>query len=415
MDREALGHPMNPHFLIGCWIVVLSLAGCGTTYFVPMAVAPSKVDTQSLSAEPSGSPDLHVMTHTDGLGWRISGTQDWIQREQQAEQEYWKGLTYQRPKTSIAQAGYTAITVITCPGSLLGHVMTRMYRIFGLFDRAEPTWLIIKQLCVAPLIGMDPTSGIEEVQPGPSLNTIQIQRHVRRPLTEGRLQVRWTHPRWDPVGAEYPLTTAPLDLRLRELAPTILRAHSADVLKEGQFELALITPDGRTSQKPLPIGLSTLRAALVDDLVRRPQPHWPHPLRIRIEAATPQLASFAQTVLTELQLPIVTRGTSATTLQAIQRQEVSPLFNEHLPSAIGHWTGANVLIALTAIAVTPTTQLFTVSASNIETGDLLGQFTLEGTQVTDPPVASAFRGQLRLLMIPDGTPARRGTFIEEHQ
>jgi len=406
---------MNPLFIIGCSIAAFSLAGCGTTYFVPMSVAPSKVDTQSLSAEPTGSPDLHVMTHNDGLGWRISGTQAWIEREQRTEQEYWKGLTYQRPKTSIAQAGYTAITVITCPGSLLVHVMTRMYRIFGLFDRAEPTWLNIKHLCVAPLIGMDPTTGIEEVQPGPSLNTIQIQRHVRRPLTEGRLQARWTHPQWDPVGTEYPLTNAPLDIRLRELAPTILRAHSADVLKEGQFELVLISPDGRTSQKPLPIGLSTLHAALVDDLVRRTQQHWPHPMRIRIEATTPQLASFAQTVLTELRLPIVTRGTSATSLQAIHNQEVSPLFKEDLPPAIGHWTGANVLLALTATVFTPTSHLFTVSASAIETGDLLGQFTVEGTQVTDPPVASALRGQLRLLMIPDGPPARRGTFIEEHQ
>lgn len=394
-------------------MIALGLTGCGTTYFVPMAVAPSKIDTQPLGSEPIGSPQIHVMTHPDGFGWQVSASQDWIENEQRTEQEYWKGLTYRKADTLTAQIGYTASAALTCPSSLMAHIMIRMYHLMGLFDRAEPTWTLIKQLCVAPLLGLDPTSGIDDTQPGPALSTTRIQRHLRRPLAAGRLQIRWTHPRWDPVGTEYPLTTTPIDIRLRELAAVLLRTHSPDILREGQIEVALFTIDGRTAHEPLPIGVSTLTAALGHDLVRRPQQDWPNPMRIRIEATNPQLATLAHTVLSELQIPMVTRGRNMTALQAVQRQEVSPMFDESLPSSIGHWTGANVLLALTATALTPTTQLFTVSASAIETGELLGQFTLEGARVTDLPVASALRGQLRLLMFPGGTAVRRGTFIEE--
>jgi len=404
---------MKPLFHITCWSIALSLTGCGTTYFVPMAVAPSQIETQPLGAKPSGSPELHVMTHADGFGWQVSATQDWIQYEQRTEQEYWKGLTYRRANSLPAQVGYTASTAITCPGSLLAHVMRRAIHLMGLLDRAEPTWLLIKQVCVVPLLGLDPTSGIGDTQPGPALSTTELRRRETRPLTDGRLQIRWTHPQWDAVGEEYPLANTPIDLRLRELTPILIRSHSAETLRDGQIELALFTTDRQVVRHTLPIGLSTLTAALGDNLARKPQQHWPTPLRIRIDTPHPQLATLAQTVLTELQLPIVTRGRNTTALQAVQRQEVSPMFDESHPSTIGHWTGANVLMALTTTALTPHTQLVTVSASDIESGQLLGQFTLECSRLTDVTFTSALRGNIRSLISPNISNQRRGTFIEE--
>ena len=379
-----------------------------------MAVAPSKIDSQPLGAEPMGSPQIHVMTHADGFGWQVSASQDWIENEQRTEQEYWKGLTYRKADTLTAQVGYTASTTITCPGSLMAHVMLRMIHVMGVFDRAKPTWQLIKQICVAPLLGLDPTSGMDDTQPGPALSTTRIQRHLRRPLTSGRLQIRWTHPRWDPVGAEYPLTTTPIDIRIRELAPILLRTHSAEILQEGSMELAVFTTDNHAVRHPLSIGVSTLTAALKDDLVRKPQQHWPTPMRFRIEATHPQLATLAHTVLTELQIPIVTRGRNMTALQAVQRQEVSPMFDESHPSSIGHWTGANVIIALTTTALTPNTQLVTVSASDIESGQLLGQFTLESSQLSEATFTSALRGKIRSLISTDTNSSRHGTMIEEH-
>lgn len=405
---------MKPALHITCWIIALSLTGCGTTYFVPMAVAPSKIDTQPLGTEPIGSPQIHVMTHADGFGLQVSASQDWIENEQRTEQEYWKGLTYRKADTLTAQVGYTASTTITCPGSLMAHVMLRMIHVMGVFDRAKPTWQLIKQICVAPLLGLDPTSGMDDTQPGPALSTTRIQRQLRRPLTSGRLQIRWIHPRWDPVGAEYPLTTTPIDIRIRELAPILLRTHSAEILQEGHMELALFTTDNHAVRHPLSIGASTLTAALQNDLVRKPQQHWPAPMRLRIEATNPQLATLAHTVLTELQIPIVTRGRNMTALQAVQRQEVSPMFDESHPSSIGHWTGANVIIALTSTALTPNTQLVTVSASDIESGQLLGQFTLESSQLSEATFISALRGKLRSLISADANSGRRGTLIEEH-
>lgn len=405
---------MKPLFHITCWIIALGLSGCGTSYFVPMAVAPSKVEIQPLGAEPIGSPEIHVITHADGFGWQVSASQAWNEYEQRTEQEYWKGLTYRRATSRTAQVGYTAGTAISCPGSVLGHVGIRIYRVMGLFDGAEQTWRLFKQMCVAPLLGLDPMSGTGDTQPGPALSTTRIQRHLRRPLTDGRLQIRWTHPRWDPVGAEYSLSHTPIDIRIRELAPILLRTHSAEILREGQIELALFTTDNHTVSHTLSIGHSTLTAALRDDLVRKPQQYWPSPMRFRIETTTPQLATLAQTVLTELQVPIVVRGNNTTALQTVQQQEVSPMFDESHPSSIGHWTGANMLLVLTTTALTATTQLVTVSANDVESGQLLGQFTLEGARLTEATFTSALRGKLRSLISADSNSGRRGTLIEEH-
>ena len=90
------------------------------------------------------------------------------------------------------------------------------------------------------------------------------------------------------------------------------------------------------------------------------------------------------------------------------------MFDESHPSSIGHWTGANVIIALTSTALTPNTQLVTVSASDIESGQLLGQFTLESSQLSEATFISALRGKLRSLISADANSGRRGTLIEEH-
>jgi hypothetical protein len=137
-------------------------------------------------------------------------------------------------------------------------------------------------------------------------------------------------------------------------------------------------------------------------------------MRFRIETTTPQLATLAQTVLTELQVPIVVRGNNTTALQTVQQQEVSPMFDESHPSSIGHWTGANMLLVLTTTALTATTQLVTVSANDVESGQLLGQFTLEGARLTEATFTSALRGKLRSLISADSNSGRRGTLIEEH-
>ena len=398
-------------------VPVLSLlAGCANSYFVPMELAPSKITATPLGSEPVGSPTLHVITHADGLGWQVTASQEWTEREAIAEQEYWRGLVYRRADNGAAQVGYTAATVITCPGSVLAHVFIRMFRIMGLVDRAEPTWRHVKGLCIAPLLGFDPSSGSWEERPGPGHEATEVQRRVTKPVTDGRVQIRWTHARWDAVGAEYPLNKrAAVDVRLREVGTVLLRTHDSTTLRQGQFELALLTPNGGTVRESLPISLSTVTAALESDLVRQPLAQWPTPLRVRIDAQDPRLATLAQQVLTELRIPVVTRGSSAAPLQAAQGQEVSPLFDDGQRPTIGHWTGANVVLSLTSVPVTSTTQFISVSASAIETGLLLGQFSQEGPSVTAPEVASAVRGQLALLMTPDGPAPRRGTLIEERR
>ena len=409
---------MDPRWPTTSSVILLIglLSGCGGSYFVPMELAPSQVETTVLRSEPSDDPTLHVTTHADGLGWQFQARQAWIDHQEVVEREYWNGFEYRSANSAGRQIALTAGTVISCPGSLLAHLFLRARYWMGLLERGEPTWHPIKAYCVAPLLGFDPSTERTTQRPGPVHDPTEVREHVIRPVTDGRLQIRWIHRRFDPVGLEYPLTSSRLtvDVRLRELAPVLLRAHSADVLAEGSFEIVLMTGD-TTVREPLPITTTTLTAALASDLVRRPTRDWPTPLRVRIETSNQELAKAAQMTLTDLRIPVVTRGTSARPLQSVQTKEVSPRYQDGLPTSIGQWTGANVLLALTATPLTPTTHLFSVSVSSIETGLLLGQFTVEGSNGRAPEVTSAIRGQLALLLTPEGPATRRGTMIEDRR
>ena len=409
---------MDPHWLktSAVTLLLLFLAGCGGSYFVPMELSPARVETTFLRSEPDDAPSVHITTHADGLGWQVQARQAWIDHQEVAEREYWKGFEYQPAQSTGRQIFLTAGTVISCPGSLLAHLFIRGSRLLGLLDPPESTWRLIKAYCVAPLTGFDPATESEVVRPGPVHDPTEVREHVIRPVTEGRIQLRWVHRRYDPVGLEYPLNASrqTVDVRLREFAPVLLRAHAADVLAEGTFEFALITEQA-TVREVVAITPATLTAALASDLVRRPPRDWPAPLRVRIEAKQQELADLAQLTLTELQIPVVTRGASARPLQNVQAKEVSPRYLDGLPTSVGHWTGANVVLAVTSTPVTPTTRLFSVSVSSVETGLLLGQFTVEGSDARAPEVSSALRGQLSLLLSPEGTATRRGTMIEDRR
>jgi len=65
--------------------------------------------------------------------------------------------------------------------------------------------------------------------------------------------------------------------------------------------------------------------------------------------------------------------------------------------------------------MTETTHLLVATASSIETGLVLGQFTLEGRAGLTPDVASTLRAQLTQLLTGDGLAVRRGTMIEERR
>ena len=409
---------MDPRWAKGSSAIFLIslLTGCGGSYFVPMELAPSRVETTFLRSEPQDHPTVHVDTHTDGLGWQVQTRQGWIDHQQVAEREYWNEWEYRPPATTGRQIVLAAGTVMSCPGSLLAHLIVRGSYFMGLMDKPEPTWHLIKAYCVAMVLGFDPSTERTAQRSGPVHDPTEVREHVIRPVTDGRVQFRWIHRRFNPVGIEYPLTSSKptVDIRLRELAPVLLQAHSADVLAEGTFEIALMTGD-TTVREPLPIATTTLTAALASDLVRRPSSDWPTPLRVRIETRNPELADAAQITLTDLHIPIATRRNAARPLQSVQAKEVSPRYQDGLPASIGHWTGANVLLALTAMPLTLTTQLFSVSVSSIETGLMLGQFTVEGSDARAPEVSSAIRAQLALLLTPEGPATRRGTMIEDRR
>jgi hypothetical protein len=132
---------MDPHRPTTSSVILLIglLSGCAGSYFVPMELAPSRIQTTHLGSEPSDGPTLHVLTHAAGLGWQLQARQEWIDREQVAEQEYWKGFTYRSADSTGRQIALTAGTAISCPGSVLDHLVIRTSRLMGLLDGPEPT------------------------------------------------------------------------------------------------------------------------------------------------------------------------------------------------------------------------------------------------------------------------------------
>lgn len=147
--------------------------------------------------------------------------------------------------------------------------MLRMTHVIGLFDRAEPTWKHVKGLCVAPLLGFDPTSGTIETHPGPARSITIIQQRVTQPFTDGRLQIRWTHPQWDPVGTEYRLASGFSVLPPNTAQDTTLDEHRFQMT--GQVDDATQVRSGRlahptvmlsvrrTDARPYAIQLSIVR------------------------------------------------------------------------------------------------------------------------------------------------------------
>ena len=137
-----------------------------------------------------------------------------------------------------------------------------------------------------------------------------------------------------------------------------------------------------------------MEAALRSDLVKRPDREWPASQRILVSSNHDSLKRFTERTLTQLGLPIVSRGNDTRVLVDLQQQEVSPLYAEPATTTIGHWVGATVLLSLQATPHHRNREHIQITAVDVETGTLLGQVTLE-TPLPMTPVARSVRPRSR--------------------
>lgn len=396
-------------------LTLLSLMGCTSSYFVPMELAPFDITQQRTARQPLHGPQLHVQTHPDGMGWTVSATQMWEETTTVEEREIWRGLSYQPSENTARQIGLTLATPITCPGSLVAHLLQRGIRLMGVMDGPAPTWKLVYTYCVVPLRGLDPAKESWTSQPAGATTQHTFTTVTNTPITDGRLQLQWRQPQTDPVGIEYPLTaTQPLvDLRLRDLASLVQRDQTPPHLRQGHVDIVLLTSDQSPVHEPLPVNSHTLAAALASDLAQRPPDDWPIVKRIRIDSTRPDLLALAEHTATDLGIPIVARQQSAQVLQRLQQQEVSAQFTDTTPSTIGHWSGATLFLSLRSTTDYPGHQFIHATVIAIETGLVLGQVTIEGPMTSTPEFTGLIRGELDALLSPSHDRRRQGVLIED--
>ncbi|MDI3467634.1 MAG: hypothetical protein OJF50_006455 [Nitrospira sp.] len=386
------------------------LTGCAETLFVPMELAPYRVHQTQTDLRPTGEPRLHVQTHPDGLGWTLSLSQQFQQSTTKEEQEVWAGYVHGRSPDLGRQVTLTLGTGLGCPASLVAHVMSWGWSLFGLLDK-PPTWRLFYQFCLVPLQGLDPAQKSWTTQPQGSSDVATFMTVIDRPVTTGRVQLRWIPSASDPIGIEYPLDGPFVDIRLRDLAQLLQRNRQPPHLRTGRLQLAWYGTGGDTVTEDLSATPHTLDAALQSDLVRRPQADWPPVIRLRLASNDPAIGRLAEQTATQLRIPVVTRTEGLAALQDLQRREVSPLHADAAGSAIGHWVGATVLLRLQVTADARRHRHVHAMAIGVEQGTILGQFTMEGPHGMSADFEGLIRAELEALLQPSFR--HQGLLIDE--
>jgi hypothetical protein len=390
---------------------VILHSGCAETLFVPIELAPYRVHESQTDLKQLGKPRLHVQTHPDALGWTVSLSQQFQQITERTEQEVWAGYVYGPSPDRARQVILTVGTGISCPGSLVARFLSWGFHLFGVLD-TPPTWKQFYQYCLVPLQGLDPAKETWMTQPQGESQVATFTTVIDRPVTTGRVQLRWISTASDPIGIEYPLDRPSVDIRLRDLAQLHNRGQQPPLQLNGRIQLAWLEGNGDIVTEDLTTAPHALITALQSDLVRRPSTDWPKVIRLRLSSNDPEIGRLAEQTAIHLGIPLVTRTEGLTALQEIQQKEVSPLHSDPASPSIGHWTGASVILRLQTTIDPRRQRHIQALAIDVETGTILGQVTMEGPRSMSPDFEGLVRAELEALL-QDTSQRRRGLLIEE--
>ncbi|MBU6482717.1 MAG: hypothetical protein KGS09_19520 [Nitrospirae bacterium] len=411
----------TPKFLSLVLAGVLTFVGCASRSFVPSSLDAIEETTTVLARTPVGEPEIHILTHVDGLGWSVQAEQT-IRRDLAVTiRERWAGDSYTAGSPG-RQRVLTGITPISCPASLVADLGLHLIKFVGLLDPPRPSWGVMYTGCLLPLSGLDPGTKTPTFETYDTVTDDRRRDRLIEPIQTGRMALLWTHPRYDPVGIEFELTPQhpAAHFRLRQLTALVLHTHSPATISEGQLSVRYSPADGSPSTVALRTPPDVLLTASTPDLVARPAQEWPIPIRLRFStdasAADAGLVSSLLDHLTDQlvadRYTVVTRGAEENRLVRIQQQHLSPQFQEH--ASAGQWTGANVLLDIGLTSSSPETRTMRVSAISIETGQLLGTYTIEGVTNAWESGRVSVSSQLRELL-PSTPRGRAGTLIDERR
>lgn len=382
-----------------------------------MELAPFHVNSRTVLETPDGAPELHVQTHPDGLGWTVSVTQPWIEQVTQEEQEIWNGYRYQPSPSRGRQIGLTVLSALTCPASLVAHFIGWGRNVYGLFEGPAPTWKLFTKYCVVPVNGLDPAQESWTSEPATAMEQHTLRSLRQRQVTNGLVQLQWHPPSSDPIAVEYPLSDSQptIDIRLRDLATLVKRDQTAAHLRRGHAQLQFVSSWDKPIVTPLEISAHTLDAALLSDLVKRPDRDWPASPRVLVSSNRDPLKQLAERTLTQLGVTIVSRDHDTRVLTDLQEQEVSPIYAEPTTTTIGHWIGATVLLSLQATPHLRNREHIRITAVDVETGTVLGHVSVEPPRPHTPDADGLIRGEIEALMTNHSSQRRQGLLIEDRR
>jgi hypothetical protein len=370
-----------PHLLTALLMTSLSTA-CTSPYTVPLKLVKLNESTEIIGSKSVGPPTLRITTHSDGLGWTVQPEQRVQRTLRVTQEETWEGQRYTRK--NIHWYGYPFIAAfdvaLLCPLGII-HALTQAYRV------TEPTYATTWEGCLLGPSGFDtlkPESGIAITHTPSSDHRTILETQL---MTAGRVSLLWLRPGQDPIGLEevIPQTPKPVVFRLRWLAD-VLQRHGWSEASETRGQLIFRITHTPESPTDIPLSMTAegIQSALSQTAVRGPSGRWPSLIRVRVVTQDQGIQSNRSsaledqliTYLTRHNIPVVLRGPQRGHAETLQIRQMNPAYRDG--QHVGQWAGATLLIVATHDTPAPDSSLVTVTAANIETGEIVGSFHVEG-------------------------------------
>jgi hypothetical protein len=332
--------------------------------------------------EPLGPPELRISAHTDGLGWSVQPVQRIRRYVDVTQQETWKTRVY--PAAQTWRIPKFVAGWITCPTwGILG--MTGL----AFADPGAPMWRrsALYEPCSL-------ASGGEAYSSEAMLmrNDVTLDRRIEeedRPVTTGSLALVWQLPGKDPLGIDIPLSPqqTTITFRARWIANLLMREgiEITDQLS-GHAELQLWQPGHPLISHSIPLTSAMLRTAIEQESARAPAERWPDAIRIRtiVEADDRAIDPEARAIATRLArdfarsgLAVVVRDDLLAETEDLQVAQHQGRYRDSAHNGIGQWSGATLLVRVSARELQEQGYLATTSIVSVETGEVLAHLLTE--------------------------------------
>ncbi|MGE3152055.1 MAG: hypothetical protein AB7G48_11240 [Nitrospiraceae bacterium] len=359
--------------------------------------------------EPLGPPELRISAHTDGLGWSVQPVQRIRRYVDVTQQETWKTRVYPAAKTwRIPKfvAGW-----VTCPTwGILG--MTGL----AFAEPGAPMWRrsALYEPCSLASGGEAYSSESTMMRTDVTLDR-RIEEEDQH-VTTGSLALVWQLPGKDPLGIDIPLSPEQTTImfRARWIADLLIRQgiEITDQLS-GHAEVQLQQPGAPLISHPIPLTTVMLRAAIEQEAARAPAGRWPSAIRIRTvvetdgKGAAPETRALATHLLRHLArsgLAVVVRDELLAESEDLLTAQQQGRYRDSARNGIGQWSGATLLVHVSARNLHEQGYLATTSIASIETGEVLAHLLVEAPPGQWAEFLDTMSARILDIVMPAGRP-----------